>query len=64
MTALGIKPIRLKKEIYVLRKLSQLLGHIFRNTEKKEMLILFSKIELSNYSDWSKTEFKVILKRF
>jgi integrase/recombinase XerD len=64
MTALGIKPIRLRKEIYVLTKLSLLLGHIFRNTEKKEMLILFSKIELSNYSDWSKTEFKVILKRF
>ena len=64
MTALGIKPIRLRKEIYVLTKLSLLLGHIFRNTEKKEMLILFSKIELSSYSDWSKTEFKVILKRF
>ncbi|MFA6268962.1 MAG: tyrosine-type recombinase/integrase [archaeon] len=64
MTALGIKPIRLKKEIYVLRKISQFLGHIFREAEKKEMLILFSKIELSDYSDWSKTEFKVILKRF
>jgi integrase len=64
MTALGIKPIRLKKEIYVLKTLSQLLGHIFRKAEKKEMLQLFSQIELSNYSDWSKTEFKAILKRF
>ena len=58
MTALGIKPIRLRKEIYVLTKLSLLLGHIFRNTEKREMLILFSKIELSDYSDWSNKEIK------
>ena len=64
MTALGIKPIRLKKEIYILKTISQLLGHIFREAGKKEMLQLFSQIELSNYSEWSKTEFKVILKRF
>ena len=64
MIALGIKPIRLKKEVYVLRKLSQFLGQIFRIATKKEMLQLFTKIELSDYSEWSKVEFKIILKRF
>jgi integrase/recombinase XerD len=64
MLALGIKPIRLKKEVYVLRKITQFLGQQFRKVEKKDILQFFSQLELSNYSDWSKYEFKVILKRF
>jgi len=64
MIALGIKPIRLKKEIYVLRKITPILGHSFRTSEKKDIEKVFAQLELSNYSDWTKVEFKIILKRF
>jgi integrase len=64
MLAQGIKPIRLNKEIYILTKISNLLEQPFQTVQRKDMEKLFGIIQTSNYSEWSKQEYRIILKRF
>lgn len=65
MAAMGVKPIRLKKQVYVLRKLSKETNKAFRKCTKKDLIELIAKIESSKeYKDWTKYDKKVVLKRF
>jgi len=64
MQAQGIKPIRLKKEIYVLNKIGLMLGIEFKQANRLDMERIFAQFEVSDYSEWSKQEFKIITKRF
>ncbi len=65
MAALGVKPIRLKKQLYVLRKLSTLQGKAYRDCSKKDLMLLVRRIDSAkNHSEWTKYDRKVVLKRF
>ena len=65
MAALGVKPIRLKKQLYVLRKLSLLLKKPYRECNKEDLMEFVRKIDsVRNHSEWTKYDEKVVLKRF
>lgn len=65
MSAIGIRPIRLKKQLYVLRKISLLLKKPFRDCNKKDLMELIRKIDsVKEHSEWTKYDRKVVLKRF
>jgi len=60
----GIGKARIVKYIYALIKLSTWLEKDFSNTNKDDIKKLVGEIEKSNYSDWSKHDLKVCLKKF
>ncbi len=65
MAALGVKPIRLKKQLYVLRKITGLLKKPYRACSKEDLMELARKIDsIKNHSEWTKYDRKVVLKRF
>lgn len=65
MAALGVKPIRLKKQLYVLRKITGLLRKPYRECEKEDLMLLARKIDsVKTHSEWTKYDRKVVLKRF
>ena len=65
ISAQGVKPVRLFKYVYVLRKLSTWVNIPMRNCRKYELMELVRKIDsTTSYSDWTKYDRKVILKRF
>jgi len=65
ISAQGIKPIRLNKYVYVLGKLSTWVNKPLRNCRKSELMGLVRKIDSTvTYTDWTKYDRKVILKRF
>ncbi|MFH1751391.1 MAG: site-specific integrase [archaeon] len=65
MSALGIKPIRLKKQLYVLRALSRIIKKPFRKCNKQDLMELTRKIDaVKEHRDWTKYDRRVVLKRF
>ncbi len=65
MAALRVKPIRLKKQLYVLRKITGLMKKPYRACNKKDLMLLARKIDsVKNHSEWTKYDRKVVLKRF
>ncbi len=65
LSAQGIKPNRLHKYVCVLGKLSTWTSKPLVECRKEELMELVRKIDLvKNYSDWTKHDRKVILKRF
>jgi len=65
MQAQGIKPIRLKKYVYVLRQLAGMKKSAFRKASKNDIVKLVGKVESNkNYAQRTKTDFKIVLKRF
>jgi site-specific recombinase XerD len=60
----GLTKTRILKYINVLQKLSELLEVSFIRAEKKDLLRLLRNVESSGYSEWTKHDYKVIIKRF
>lgn len=60
----GLTKTRILKYINTLRKLSEWLEPSFINANKKDLLKLFGKIECKGYSEWTKHDYKVVIKKF
>lgn len=55
---------RQSKYLYTLKTLAKLLKKDFSNVTKEDIISIMSKINNSNYADWTKRDFRVVLKRF
>ena len=65
MQAQGIKPIRLVKNVYVLKKLGLMKKIPYRKATKQDIIKIIGKIESNkDYAQWTKADFKIVLKRF
>lgn len=64
MRAQGIKAIRLKKTVYMLRDIARILGQSFSEVTKEDIEALLCSLEQRNYSAWTKSDYRIILKRF
>jgi len=65
LLAEGITYGRIMKYLYTLRSISSMLNKPFRKVNKDDMVELVGKIESNEkYSEWTKSDFKKMLKRF
>ncbi len=64
MKAQGIKSIRLSKSIYMLRDMSNIIQKPFSIATKQDIEYLMFTIEQRSYAFWTKSDYKIILKRF
>lgn len=55
---------RVSKYLETLNKLAMMLGRPFESATKDDIAELIKTIELSEYSDWTKRDYKIILKIF
>ncbi|KYK34781.1 MAG: hypothetical protein AYK22_04725 [Thermoplasmatales archaeon SG8-52-3] len=62
--SIGLTKMRVIKYVDTLRKLSGWLGVEFNKASKKDIFRLVREIEQKDYSEWTKHDYKVILKRF
>lgn len=60
----GYSKARILKYLSTLLSLAKLLGKPFVDAKKEDIVEVIAKIEQSNYSDWTKHDFKSILKVF
>ncbi|MEM2211396.1 MAG: site-specific integrase [Nitrososphaerales archaeon] len=60
----GLSKRRVEKYLDIVRKLGEMLGKDFDEAGKKDIEDLVYKIERSDYSPWTKHDYKVALKRF
>ncbi|MEM1558202.1 MAG: site-specific integrase [Candidatus Bathyarchaeia archaeon] len=60
----GITPIRVSKYLDILRRISDMLGKPFEEATAEDIKGLVYRIERSDYSPWTKHDYKVALKRF
>jgi site-specific recombinase XerD/ribosomal protein L40E len=60
----GLTGVRVEKYVEKLRKIGEALGKDFDKVTKKDVEDFIYKIERSDYSPWTKHDYKVILKRF
>lgn len=60
----GYSKARILKYLSTLLSLAKLLGKPFVDARKEDIIEVIAKIEQSNYSDWTKHDFKSILKVF
>lgn len=60
----GISHARMYKCLWTMRRISAMLAKPFDAATKDDIIRVVSEIETSDFSDWSKRDFKVILKQF
>ena len=60
----GLTKTRILKYLNMLRKLGEWLGIPFTRAKKENIMELVRYIENQNYSEWTKHDYKVILKKF
>jgi integrase/recombinase XerD len=60
----GLSSVRVEKYLEVLKKIGEMLDKDFDKVTKKDIEDLVFKIEKSEYSPWTKHDYKVVLKRF
>lgn len=60
----GLTPIRVSKYLDILRRISDMLGKSFEEVTVNDIKSLVCRIERSDYSPWTKHDYKVALKRF
>ncbi len=60
----GIKPGRIQKYIYSLRRIAVWLNKDFDNCSIDDLKIVVSEIEKTSFKDWTKHDYKVCLKKF
>jgi len=60
----GIGKYRILKYEYTLPKISKMLHKPFNTVTKDDMIKLMVKIEQSDYAEWTKHDYKVVIKRF
>ena len=58
----GLSIARIIKYVATLKRIATLLGKPFIQATKEDILELVRKIESANYSDWTKHDYKVIIK--
>lgn len=61
---IGLGKKRILKYLYSLFKLSQWMEVPFDKAEKKDILKVVRKIEMKDYSEWTKKDYKIVIKRF
>lgn len=60
----GISHARIHKCLNTLKHISRMLGKKFEDSTKEDFVRLVSEFERTNWSDWTKRDYKVILKHF
>lgn len=60
----GLGEARIKKYRFILINLSKMLGKDFDKATKDDIQALVIKIEKSSYADWTKSDYKVTIKKF
>jgi len=60
----GLSKKRIIKYIYSLKRLSLWLNKNFNQADKDDIKLLVSKIEMSDYANWTKHDFKIAIKKF
>ncbi len=59
----GLSKGRITKYVYTLRKIAKCLGKNFDEVNRKDIEELINNLERSDYSAWTKHDYKVIIKR-
>ena len=62
--ARGLTTARVNKYLLFLRKIASVLKKDFKRVTREDMKRFIAEIEQSDYSEWTKTDMKVIVKRF
>ena len=62
--ACGVKPIRLKKLVAVLRVFSTIVEKDLKDVTKEDLELYICSLEQHNYSSWTKIDYKVVIKSF
>jgi integrase len=60
----GISAGRVVKYLATLQVLNRMIGKPFLNAEEKDIKALVAEIEKSNYSNWTKHDYKVVLRKY
>lgn len=60
----GISIARMYKCLWTVRRISRMLGKPFSEAIKDDFVRVMAELEQSGFSDWTKMDFKVILKHF
>ena len=60
----GLSKARVFKYLYTMENVAKFLGMPFENTSKNDVALLVRKIESQDYADWTKHDYKVIIKVF
>ena len=61
---IGLGKKRILKYLYSLFRLSQWMGVPFDKAGKKDIVKVVRKIEMEDYSEWTKKDYKIVIKRF
>jgi len=61
---IGLGKQRILKYLYTLFRLSQWMEVPFDKAEKKDIVKVVRKIEMKDYSEWTKKDYKIVIKRF
>lgn len=64
LSAEDISKVRQLKYLYTLKPIAIMLNKDFSQADKQDITELLCNINNSNYKDWTKRDFKVIIKRF
>lgn len=64
LSAQGVKELRQVKYIYSLQKISTWLNKDFDKADKQDIMDLCNIIEKNGYSDWTKHDYRVCIKKF
>lgn len=62
--SIGLSKKRILKYLYTLHKIAQWLEVSLENASKEDIMKLVRKIEQGDYSEWTKHDYKVVIKRF
>ncbi|UCG95385.1 MAG: hypothetical protein JSV92_05115, partial [archaeon] len=60
----GLTSSRIRKYIYTLTKIAKWLKKDFDKADKPDIVKLIQKIEKEEYTDWTKHDYKLVIKRF
>jgi site-specific recombinase XerD len=60
----GLSIPRVIKYLYTLKRIAELLGKDFEAASKEDIKALVARIERSDYSEWTKRDFRIALKKF
>lgn len=64
LSANGLSIARIDKEMRILSNLSKFLNKKFENANKDDIISLVQTIEKQGYAEWTKCDYKVIIKKF
>src|SRR5438309_1670086 len=64
LTSEGISKVRIRKYHYTLGSISRKLRKDFTRVTKKDLINFLAEIHKSDYSNWTKNDYKIVVKRF